>query len=41
MERAVSRGLNKKNLDDLTHLSIDEKSVFDGHNYIILNTLIK
>lgn len=36
MERAVSRGLNKRNLDDLTDLSIDEKSVFDGHNYITI-----
>ena len=34
MERAVKRGLQRRNLDDLTCLSIDEKSVFDGHNYI-------
>ena len=36
MKRAVTRGLYKRNLDDLTDLSIDEKSVFDGHNYITI-----
>ena len=36
MERAVNRGLNKRNLDDLTDISLDEKSVFDGHNYITI-----
>lgn len=34
MKRAVKRGLQRRNLDDLTSLSIDEKSVFNGHNYI-------
>lgn len=34
MERAVKRGLQRRVLDDLTSLSIDEKSVFNGHNYI-------
>jgi transposase len=36
MERAVNRGLNKRNLEDLTDISLDEKSVFDGHNYITI-----
>lgn len=36
MKRGVDRGLQKRNLDDLTDLSIDEKSVFNGHNYITI-----
>lgn len=34
MERGVQRGLAKRNLDDVRVASLDEKSVFDGHNYI-------
>jgi transposase len=34
MQRGVKRGLSRRNLDDIRVASLDEKSVFDGHNYI-------
>ena len=34
MERSVKRGLASRTLDDVFTISLDEKSVYDGHNYI-------
>lgn len=36
MQRAVKRGLARRNLDDVRVISLDEKSIFDGHNYITI-----
>jgi transposase len=36
MQRAVKRGLVRRNLDDVRVASLDEKSIFDGHNYITI-----
>jgi len=33
-ERAVARGLNRRSLQDLTYLGLDEKSFGKGHNYV-------
>lgn len=34
MKRAVRRGLNKRKLENITSLSIDEKSMKKGHHYL-------
>jgi transposase len=34
MERAVARGLERRSLQDLTYLGIDEKSFGKGHDYV-------
>jgi transposase len=34
MERAVARGLSKRDLSDLRAISLDEKSYSSGHNYM-------
>lgn len=34
MERAVARGLDRRSLQDLTYLGIDEKSFGKGHDYV-------
>ena len=36
MHRAVGRGLLRRDLDDVRVVSLDEKSIFDGHNYITI-----
>lgn len=36
MQRGVKRGLVRRNLDDVRVASLDEKSIFDGHNYITI-----
>jgi transposase len=38
MERAVERGLDRRQLDGLKHLGLDEKSFKRGHSYITLLT---
>ena len=38
MERAVERGLSRRNTDSIEHVGIDEKSFRRGHNYISLMT---
>ena len=34
MERAVARGLNRRSLEKLTHVGLDEKSFGKGHDYV-------
>ncbi len=34
MERAVNRGLERRSLDNIQHVGIDEKSFLSGHNYV-------
>lgn len=34
VDRAVARGLERRELDEIKHLGIDEKSFHKGHNYI-------
>jgi transposase len=41
MDRAVERGLLKRNLDDIPHVGIDEKSFGKGHDYVSVLTDIK
>lgn len=36
MQRAVKRGLSRRDLDDVRIISLDEKSIFEGHNYITI-----
>jgi transposase len=36
MDRAVKRGLLRRNLDDVKVFSLDEKSIRNGHNYITI-----
>jgi transposase len=36
MQRAVSRGLQRRNLDDIKAVGIDEKSIKNGQNYITI-----
>lgn len=36
MERAVERGLQRREMDDLEHVGMDEKSFRKGHDYISL-----
>ena len=38
MKRAVTRGLERRQLDQLKHLGLDEKSFKRGHSYITLLT---
>ena len=38
MKRAVARGLERRQLDQLKHLGMDEKSFKRGHSYITLLT---
>jgi transposase len=38
MKRAVARGLERRQLDQLVHLGLDEKSFKRGHSYITLLT---
>lgn len=41
MDRAVERGLLKRNLDDIPHVGIDEKSFGRGHDYVSVLTDIQ
>ena len=34
MERAVERGLQRRSLDDVKHVGIDEKNIGKGHDYV-------
>ena len=36
MKRGVDRGLLRRNLDDITAISLDEKSFSNGHNYLTI-----
>lgn len=38
MTRAVERGLERRELDELTHVGMDEKSFGKGHNYVSVMT---
>ncbi len=38
MNRAVERGLSRRNLDDIKHVGIDEKSFGKGHDYVSVMT---
>lgn len=38
MERAVERGLKRRELDEVRHLGIDEKSFGKGHDYVSVMT---
>ena len=34
MERAVERGLSRREISEVEHIGIDEKSFLKGHNYL-------
>lgn len=38
MERAVERGLDRRNLDDIQYVGIDEKNFGKGHDYVSVMT---
>ena len=38
VERAVERGLQRRHLDDVRHVGVDEKSFGEGHDYVSIMT---
>ena len=38
IERAVARGIDRRTLDEIKHVGIDEKSLGKGHDYVSVLT---
>ena len=41
IERAVERGLDRRSLDNIEHVGVDEKSFGKGHSYVSVMTDIE